>query len=55
MLKVQADNTTKIDLDVPHLRPLFYLSDGVMAVFLTLFVLLVPDSHGNCTSLVAMT
>ena len=54
MLKVQADNTTKIDLDVPHLRPLFYLSDGVMAVFLTLFVLLALVSAASNVSLLLL-
>ena len=54
MLEVQDDNTTKIDLDVPHLRPLFYLSDGVMAVFLALFVILALVSAASNVSLLLL-
>ena len=54
MLEVQDDNTTKIDLDVPHLRPLFYLSDGVTAVFLTLFVILALVSAASNVSLLLL-
>ena len=51
---MQDDNTTKIDLDVPHLRPLFYLSDGVMAVFLILFVILALVSAASNVSLLLL-
>ena len=51
---MHGDNTTKIDLDVPHLRPLFYLSDGVMAVFLALFVILALVSAASNVSLLLL-
>ena len=51
---MQDDNTTKIDLDVPHLRPLFYQSDGVLAVFLALFILLALVSAASNVSLLLL-
>merc|ERR1719471_1628542 len=38
LIQVAGDNSSRIDLDIPHLRPVFSDGGGVLSVCITLFV-----------------
>ena len=47
-----GDNSSRIDLDIPHLRPVFSDGGGVLSVCIILFVILILASCiGNLTAL----